>query len=409
MGFREKKGIAAIFVVSMIFILAGYIYLYLRTISQTEEVQSYQIQANSQAQDNTSVTIDMSVSQQWEDTEFHPDNPIGAQYNGVISYQMKDSLHNWTIELPVPEDAVIDSAWNGIYEIKDGKIKITAVDYNELITPLKQETFGFVLYSKEIVDFQTIQVTGQKMIQITNSPIFHGLITASILWVLSLIAHIFVRVRTKKYVRKQREDSKIIMQSMNTFANMIDAKDPYTRGHSTRVAIYASEIANRMKLSADEAETLYYVALLHDCGKIGIPDMVLNKPHTLSSEEWQLIRSHTTLGSKVLVNFTAIKGIRDGALYHHERYDGQGYPAGLKGEDIPLYARIICIADSYDAMSSNRCYREQIAREKILSELKNNAGTQFDPDIVTHMIDMIQDGFTDIVQEKTQIFTPNYA
>lgn len=106
-----------------------------------------------------------------------------------------------------------------------------------------------------------------------------------------------------------------------------------------------------------------------------------------------MVKSHTQLGSKVLENFTAIDGIRDGALYHHEGYDGTGYPEGLKGEDIPLYARIICVADSYDAMNSNRCYRGHLEQDSILEELNANAGTQFDPTIVKHMIAMISDGF----------------
>ena len=208
-----------------------------------------------------------------------------------------------------------------------------------------------------------------------------------------MLIHITTYLRTAKYLKRQKRDAQIIIQSMNTFVNMIDAKDTYTQGHSARVAIYSREIARRMKFSEDEINTLYYIALMHDCGKIGIPDAVLKKPEKLTDSEWSLVKSHTQLGSKVLENFTAIDGIRDGALYHHEGYDGTGYPEGLKGEDIPLYARIICVADSYDAMNSNRCYRGHLEQDSILEELNANAGTQFDPTIVKHMIAMISDGF----------------
>ena len=115
----------------------------------------------------------------------------------------------------------------------------------------------------------------------------------------------------------------------------------------------------------------------------------------IRTREYEIIKSHTTLGDSILVNFTAIPGIRDGAHYHHERYDGKGYPAGLSGEDIPLRARIICVADSYDAMSTNRCYRSHLSREEILRELHENAGGQFDPAVVKYMVDMIRDGFAD--------------
>ena len=187
---------------------------------------------------------------------------------------------------------------------------------------------------------------------------------------------------------------------MNTFAGLIDSQDPYTSGHSTRVAIYSSEISRRMGMSEDEVQTMYYIALMHDCGKIGIPDYILTKPGKLTDGERKIIQSHTVVGGSVLEHFTAIPEIRLGALYHHERYDGNGYPEGLKRDAIPLCARIICVADSYDAMSSKRCYRASLPKEAILKELRDNAGEQFDPKIVQYMIDMIQDGFTDPYSEK---------
>ena len=199
----------------------------------------------------------------------------------------------------------------------------------------------------------------------------------------------------------ERNDVKIILQSMNTFINFIDAKDPYTRGHSRRVAMYAAEIAKRMGLSEDEIQNIYYAGLLHDAGKISVPDAVLNKPGKLSDEERKLIQNHTVAGGKMLLQLSSLRGVRETALYHHERYDGTGYPDGLKGDIIPLYARIVGVADSYDAMSSNRVYRRHLNKDEIIEEIQKGSGTQFDPSIVKYMVDMINDGYVNVVKMET--------
>ena len=192
--------------------------------------------------------------------------------------------------------------------------------------------------------------------------------------------------------KKQKQYHDIVNQSLETFAHAIDAKDQNTNGHSERVAIYSAEIAKRMGMSDEEQEQIYYMGMLHDIGKIGIPDAILKKPGKLTEEEMQIIRNHPTIGGEILKDFTAIQGISDGARYHHERYDGNGYNEGLKGEEIPLAARIICVADSYDTMSSKRVYKELHEENYILSELDQCSGKQFDPKIVPFMIEMIKDG-----------------
>lgn len=201
-----------------------------------------------------------------------------------------------------------------------------------------------------------------------------------------------IRLKTLRLKRRQAEYQNIINQSLNTFANTIDAKDKYTNGHSQRVAVYSRELAKKLKLSKEEQERIYYIALMHDIGKIGIADEILNKPGKLTEEERAVIMSHPAIGGEILKDFTSLPGISEGARYHHERYDGTGYNEGLKGEEIPFFARIICVADSYDAMSSTRCYRKDLDEETIVRELKNNAGTQFDPDIVAVMLELIEEG-----------------
>ncbi|MBP3825479.1 MAG: HD-GYP domain-containing protein, partial [Butyrivibrio sp.] len=224
---------------------------------------------------------------------------------------------------------------------------------------------------------------------------------AFIIWAALFVGFFVSNFNLKNYREKQKNDVRIILQSMNTFISFIDAKDPYTRGHSRRVAMYAAEIAKRMRLSEDEVQNIYYAGLLHDAGKLSVPDAVLNKPGKLTDEERKLIQDHTVAGGKMLKQMTSLRGIRETALYHHERYDGAGYPEGLKGDTIPLYARIVGVADSYDAMSSNRVYRRHLNKDEIIEEIQQGSGTQFDPNIVPYMVDMINDGYVNVVKMET--------
>lgn len=207
-----------------------------------------------------------------------------------------------------------------------------------------------------------------------------------------LTAALIIRAKTTTLRRRQQEYRRIISEALLTFAHTIDAKDKYTNGHSARVAYYSLEIARRLKLSEEDQERIYYIALLHDIGKIGIPDSILTKPDKLTPEERQMIMRHPTIGGEILKDFTSLEGISDGARYHHERYDGTGYNEGLKGEEIPFFARIICVADSYDAMSSVRYYQGNLSSDVIVKELKEGAGTQFDPQIVEIMLQLIKEG-----------------
>ena len=151
-------------------------------------------------------------------------------------------------------------------------------------------------------------------------------------------------------------------------------------------------LAKEMGYTGEELDRIYYIGLLHDCGKIGIPDSILGKPGKLTDEEFEIIKSHTTRGGEILSNFKSLPNAGEDALYHHERYDGKGYPKGLKGEEIPLIARIICVADSFDAMNSKRCYRERLPKEYIINEFENHKGAQFDPKIADIMLRLIKDG-----------------
>lgn len=191
---------------------------------------------------------------------------------------------------------------------------------------------------------------------------------------------------------KTREMERITIQAIMTVANTVDAKDDYTKGHSLRVAAYAELLTQRLGWSEDDVQNAYYVAMLHDVGKIGVPDAVLNKPFKLTDLEFRLIKNHTIMGAEILKDFKMFPNVDVGAKYHHERYDGKGYPEGLKAESIPLIARIIALVDSYDAMTSNRVYRRRLNDDIVMQELESGKGSQWDPDLVDIFMELIKEG-----------------
>ena len=188
-----------------------------------------------------------------------------------------------------------------------------------------------------------------------------------------------------------RHAEQLTREMMLALSKTVDAKDHYTNGHSQRVARYAAEIARRMGKSPEEQETIYEMGLLHDIGKIGVSEEIINKPGRLTEEEFGHIREHTVIGFSILRQISAMPELADGARSHHERYDGRGYPDGLKGEEIPEPARIICLADCYDAMTSTRTYSRPKARSAVREEIERCRGSQFDPAIAEIMIAMIDD------------------
>ncbi|MBO5325992.1 MAG: response regulator [Lachnospiraceae bacterium] len=200
-----------------------------------------------------------------------------------------------------------------------------------------------------------------------------------------------VEYKTRKLEKRSRQLKRMTVQVMQTLAGTIDAKDKYTNGHSLRVADYSAMIATKMNMPQEEVDNIYYIGLLHDIGKIGIPDDIINKTTKLSDDEYATIKTHPVIGSEILKNMSELPDIMVGARWHHERYDGKGYPDGLAGEDIPLVARIIGVADAYDAMSSTRSYRGVLSQEVIRSEMQKCAGSQFDPEIAEIMIKIIDE------------------
>ncbi len=223
-----------------------------------------------------------------------------------------------------------------------------------------------------------------------------------------------IRAMNEEIINRNEAMEQMTMQTITTIANTIDAKDEYTRGHSRRVAEYSAAIAKEIGYSDIAISDVKFIGLLHDIGKIGIPDAVLNKPGRLTNEEYQVMKSHTTIGSEILKDIDMIKGLDIGAKYHHERADGKGYPEGLSGDEIPMIAKIIAVADDYDAMSSNRVYRRHLDESKVLSELRRGVGTQWDEQCTLAMIKLIEekrlpkvnpDQDAEVVQQATTILS----
>ena len=191
--------------------------------------------------------------------------------------------------------------------------------------------------------------------------------------------------------QKTRENKDLFLQVVSSLAAAIDTKDEYTKGHSSRVAEYARMIAKRSGFSDARQDEIYMLGLLHDVGKIGIPNGLLNKPGTLTDDEFAQIRKHSAMGASILKNIENDPKFEQCAMYHHERYDGTGYPTGIKGTEIPEEARIIAVADAYDAMSSDRSYRSHLTQDEIKNELELGMGTQFDPRFAGVMLAIVEE------------------
>lgn len=200
-----------------------------------------------------------------------------------------------------------------------------------------------------------------------------------------------VEKQTRVAVERQQKIERLSMQIVRTMSSAIDAKDRYTNGHSMRVAEYSRQIAKRCGKTEEEQQNIYMLGLLHDVGKIGIRDAIITKTSRLTDEEYEVIKSHTSIGAEILQNITELPDIAVGAHWHHERYDGRGYPDALSGEEIPEVARIIAVADSYDAMTSKRSYRDALPKEVVRSEIEKGAGNQFDPAFAAIMLQMMDE------------------
>lgn len=215
--------------------------------------------------------------------------------------------------------------------------------------------------------------------------------SATALAIVSIIIYLMISFQNNLIYKEERDKNahRLFEQTAMALVDAIDAKDKYTQGHSSRVAEYSKRIAEVMGKSPDECNEIYYVALLHDVGKIGIPENIINKDGKLTDEEYEIMKQHPVIGARILKRITEVPHISIAANYHHERFDGKGYPMGMKGYDIPEIARIVAVADAYDAMTSYRSYRAPLPKDKVREELIKGTGTQFDPEFANIMLYLI--------------------
>jgi len=200
-----------------------------------------------------------------------------------------------------------------------------------------------------------------------------------------------VESRTAALIEKHRSLQKLFINTVEAIARAIEAKDPYTVGHSKRVSKYCSHIAHKMGLESSETHDIEVAGLLHDVGKIGIPDAILGKPNRLSIEEYESIKEHPLISLKIIEPIQELGKVRDYVKYHHEKWDGTGYPEGLRGEDIPMGARVLSVADAFDTMWIGRQYHAAWSLDDVIMEFQKNRDTQFDGRVVNAFVDLIRE------------------
>ena len=210
--------------------------------------------------------------------------------------------------------------------------------------------------------------------------------------IVAVVVKLYIDRKTRIYEKKQKENKELINEIVAVLAKCIDMKDKYTNGHSFRVAKYTELFASKMGYSKDELEEIYNIALLHDVGKISIPDNILGKQGKLTDEEYAVIKSHAPNGYEILKDIKIMPSLSLGAGCHHERIDGKGYPRGLKGDEIPPIARIIAVADTFDAMYSSRPYRKKMKLEDVIAEINRVKGTQLSEEVVEVVNKLYEDG-----------------
>lgn len=250
---------------------------------------------------------------------------------------------------------------------------------------------GMVVLIFLITCFHLFEVVYFPNITIISNEILLGVVLLAVvyLWIQEVSDRKMVQAINEELLETHEELKESNMAAMKALIMSEEARDPYTSGHSKRVTEYAVQIAKKMGIDESYVRHIEYAGYLHDIGKIGISDAILNKAGRLNDEEWKIIQRHPDTALEILNPLKFLPEEKVIIKYHHERYDGKGYPDGLKGEGIPMGARIMAVADSFDAMNSKRPYRDVLPKDKIISELKISRGTQLDPKIVDIFLEMI--------------------
>lgn len=319
------------------------------------------------------------------------------------------SANTWGYIYITDENGQVISHSDKAYFTNEQINAITAKVLNNDTTYFAEEidNHEWQVFSGKIMNKLNVIIVADKglFFKDVNQTLFRNLLLCGTISVLILLIYIFTFKRVQQSISLERDtNQKIELANMNmirALVRTIDAKDRYTNGHSLRVADYAMKIAENMGKSPDEQKAIYYAGLLHDVGKIRVPEDIINKPGKLTDEEFEQIKIHPVTGYHILKDIYDDKSLALAAKFHHERYDGNGYPSGLSGTNIPEAARIIGVADAYDAMASNRSYRNALPQAQVRKEIEKGRGTQFDPQIADVMLQMIDADINYTLKEKT--------
>ena len=343
--------------------------------------QSYRLMVSSLRLDNVEVSMQrggaMDIDRRVNKIEIIPEIINYTIQDPYVGYYLEGFDTHWNI---MPQSSLNSIVYTNLYP---GSYVFHLAVFDNTQQVLLAERVYDVVKEKEIYDYPWF------MVYVIVIPMI------AVAWFTWFV----VRTQVQRTLDLQKRELDVAHKQIQmgnetifAIAKAVDAKDERTSQHSARVSQYSAMIAHELGFPEKECENLRKTALMHDIGKIGIPDAILNKPARLTDDEYAIMKSHTLHGAEILKDFTLLDHVIEGALYHHERYDGRGYPQGLKGEDIPINARIIGVADAFDAMTANRVYRKQMDFGYVLGELEKGKGSQFDPQMVDVLLKLINDG-----------------
>lgn len=359
-------------------------------------------------------TIMLSISQMLSDKESVISLDINTDniQNIVTTNSMNELGYIFIVEeggLVISHSDINERGQNYLFNERMGNLIKSVVASESAYFETELDNEDYWVFSNKIMNnwYVVIVLDEDIFFKDVNATLFKNILLYGIISALILFFFIYTFKQIRHSMEMERTSNQKLddanMKMIRALVRTIDAKDRYTNGHSLRVADYAAKIAEKMGKSPEEQKQIYYAGLLHDVGKIRVPEDIINKPGKLTSEEFEQIKIHPVTGYHILKDIYEDKSMALAAKFHHERYDGNGYPSGLSGENIPEIARIIGVADTYDAMASNRSYRRALPQEKVREEIVKGMGTQFDPAVASIVLQMIDNDPEYKLKENTDL------
>ena len=359
-------------------------------------------------------TIMLSISQMLSDKESVISLDINTDniQNIVTTNSMNELGYIFIVEeggLVISHSDINERGQNYLFNERMGNLMKSVVASESAYFETELDNEDYRVFSNKIMNnWYVVMVLDEDIFfKDVNTTLFKNILLYGIISALILFFFIYTFKQIRHSMEMERTSNQKLddanMKMIRALVRTIDAKDRYTNGHSLRVADYAAKIAEKMGKSPEEQKQIYYAGLLHDVGKIRVPEDIINKPGKLTNEEFEQIKIHPVTGYHILKDIYEDKSMALAAKFHHERYDGNGYPSGLSGENIPEIARIIGVADTYDAMASNRSYRRALPQEKVREEIVKGMGTQFDPAVASIVLQMIDNDPEYKLKENTDL------